>query len=80
VSLRLGLRTAPEIVRRAFERASSSFAHFSVSRAVTWLEPTLHVELTYSEIMEGRLRDPVCRSLFGSWRFDAHRGLSSEVP
>jgi hypothetical protein len=31
---------------------------FRLPRGVTWLEPTLHVELTYSEIMEGRLRDP----------------------
>jgi len=30
---------------------------------VTWLEPTLTVELTYSEVMEGRLRDPVYRGL-----------------
>jgi hypothetical protein len=28
-----------------------------------WLEPTLLVEVTYSEIMEGRLRDPVYRGL-----------------
>ena len=27
------------------------------------LEPTLHVPLTYSEPMEGRLRDPVYRGL-----------------
>jgi hypothetical protein len=27
-----------------------------------WLEPTLEVELTYSELMEGRLRDPLFRS------------------
>jgi hypothetical protein len=26
-----------------------------------WREPTLSVELTYSELMEGRLRDPVYR-------------------
>jgi hypothetical protein len=30
---------------------------------VTWLEPTLTVELTYTEVMEGRLRDPVYRAL-----------------
>jgi hypothetical protein len=28
-----------------------------------WLEPTLTVELTDSELMEGRLRDPVYRGL-----------------
>jgi len=30
---------------------------------VTRLEPTPRVELTYSEIMEGRLRDSVYRAL-----------------
>jgi hypothetical protein len=30
---------------------------------MTWLEPTLHVEVTYSELMEDRLRDPVYRGL-----------------
>jgi hypothetical protein len=30
---------------------------------VTWLEPTLTVELTYSEVIEDRLRDPVDRGL-----------------
>ena len=30
---------------------------------MTWLEPTLSVELPYSEIMEGRLRDPVYRGI-----------------
>jgi hypothetical protein len=30
---------------------------------VTYLEPTLVVERGYSEIMEGRLRDPVYREL-----------------
>ena len=34
-----------------------------LSRGVTWLEPTLHVEVTCSELMEGRLRDPVYRAL-----------------
>jgi len=33
------------------------------SGGVTWLEPELTVELTYSELMEGRLRDPVYRRL-----------------
>jgi hypothetical protein len=34
-----------------------------LSRGVTWLEPTVTVELTYSELMEGRLRDPGYRGL-----------------
>jgi hypothetical protein len=32
-------------------------------RGVTWLEPTLHVEVTYSELIEGRQRDSVYRGL-----------------
>jgi len=57
----IGLRTANELLRRGRERSSSPFHDFRLSRGVTWLEPTLHVEVTYSEIMEGRLRDPVYR-------------------
>jgi hypothetical protein len=30
---------------------------------LTWVKPTLTVELTYSEVMECRLRDPVYRGL-----------------
>jgi len=29
--------------------------------AASWLEPTLSVEVTYSELMDGRLRDPAYR-------------------
>jgi len=61
----LGLRTAEQIVRRAQQTTTSPFHDFRLSRRVTWLEPTLHVELTYSEIMDGRLRDPVYRGLVG---------------
>jgi hypothetical protein len=43
--------------------STSPFHDFRLSRGVTWLEPTLHVELTYSEVMEGRLRDPVYRGI-----------------
>jgi hypothetical protein len=35
---------------------TSPFEDFRLSRGVTWLEPTLHVELTYSKVMEGRRR------------------------
>jgi hypothetical protein len=66
----LGLRTAKELLRRGRERSTSPFHDFRLSRGVTWLEPTRTVELTYSEIMEGRLRDPVYRGL------DCHHGLT----
>ena len=59
----LGLRTAKDLLRRGRECSSSPFHDFRVSRGVTWLEPTLTVEVTYSEVMESRLRDPVYRGL-----------------
>ena len=36
---------------------------FRCHRGRYLLEPTLEVELPYSEVMEGRLRDPVYRGL-----------------
>ena len=57
----VGMRTAQQLLRRGRERSTTPFHDFRLSRGVTWLEPTLHVELTYSEVMEGRLRDPVYR-------------------
>jgi bifunctional non-homologous end joining protein LigD len=59
----LGLRTVEQIVRRAQPTSTSPFHDFRLSRGVVWLAPTLQVDLTYSEIMEGRLRDPVYRGL-----------------
>ena len=32
------------------------------ARNVLWLEPELVVEVTYAEVMQGRLRDPVFRN------------------
>src|SRR5215470_4675913 len=57
----LGMRTAKQLLERGRERKTSPFHDFRLSRGVTWLEPTLTVEVTYSEVMEGRLRDPVYR-------------------
>jgi bifunctional non-homologous end joining protein LigD len=57
----IGLRTAKELLQRGREVPTSPFHDFGTSRGVTWLEPTLTVEVTYSEVMEGRLRDPVYR-------------------
>ncbi len=57
------LGTANELLRRGRERSTSPFHDFRLSRGVTWLEPGLHVEATYSEVMEGRLRDPVYRGI-----------------
>jgi hypothetical protein len=55
----IGLRTATELLKRGRERTSSPFHDFRLSRGVTRLEPTLAVDVPYSEIMEGGLRDPV---------------------
>jgi len=59
----IGRRGAEDLLRRGRERATTPFHDFRLSRGVTWLEPRLRVELTYSEIMEGRLRDPLFRGL-----------------
>lgn len=59
----LGVRTARELLRQRRERSTFPFHDFRLSRGVTWLEPIHTVELTYSEVMEGRLRDPVDRGL-----------------
>jgi bifunctional non-homologous end joining protein LigD len=59
----LGFRTAEQIVRLAAQTSVSPFHDFRLSRGLVWLEPTLHVELTYSEVMDGRLRDPVYRGI-----------------
>jgi len=64
----LGLRTAEQIVRRAQQTSTSPFQDFQLARGIVWLVPTLHVELTYSEVMDGRLRDPVYRGLAASGR------------
>ena len=59
----LGLRAANDLLRRGRERSSSPFHDFGLPRGVTWLEPTVIVEVTYSEVMDGRLRDPVYRGV-----------------
>jgi hypothetical protein len=59
----LGLRTAKELLRRGREQTSSPFHDLDLSRGVTWLEPRLIVEVTYSELMEELLRDPVYRGV-----------------
>jgi ATP-dependent DNA ligase len=44
-------------------RSTSPFADLRRAPEVTWLEPRLLAEVSYSEIMEDRLRDPVLREL-----------------
>jgi ATP-dependent DNA ligase len=44
-------------------RPTSPFADLKHAPSVTWLEPRLVAAVTYSELMEDRLRDPVLREL-----------------
>jgi bifunctional non-homologous end joining protein LigD len=44
-------------------RSTSPFADLSRAPDVTWLAPRLVAEVSYSEIMDQRLRDPVLRDL-----------------
>ena len=49
------------ILARAVARTSPPCPDVERTRGVVWLEPRLTVEVTYSELMLGRLRDPVLR-------------------
>ena len=42
---------------------TSPFADLERAPSVTWLEPRLVAEVSYSGVMEDRLRDPVLREL-----------------
>jgi len=44
-------------------RESSPFADKTARRGVVWLEPGLEAEVSYSEVMQDRLRAPVFRRL-----------------
>jgi ATP dependent DNA ligase-like protein len=44
-------------------RPMSPFADLKRAPSVTWLEPRLVAEVSYSELIEDRLRDPVLRQL-----------------
>ena len=44
-------------------RSTSPFADLKLAPELTWVEPRLLAEVSYSEIMEDRLRDPVLREL-----------------
>jgi hypothetical protein len=41
----------------------SPFADFRLWRGVTWLEPRLMTEVSYAEIVDGRLRAAVLRGV-----------------
>lgn len=44
-------------------RSTPACAVTDRSRSVVWIEPDVVAEVTYSELMLGRLRDPVLRSV-----------------
>jgi len=44
-------------------RSTSPFADLKHAPSVTWLAPRLAAEVSYSELMSDRLRDPVLREL-----------------
>jgi hypothetical protein len=46
-------------------RPTSRFADLRRAPSVTWLEPRLVAEVSYSELMEARLRDAVLRGARG---------------
>jgi hypothetical protein len=52
-----------QLVASVEGRPTSPFAHLKRAPSVTWLEPRLVAEVSYSELMEDRLRDPVLREL-----------------
>ena len=58
-----GVRRAvlADLVEHARVASCSPFHDGPNTRRATWFEPSLKVELTYNEMMEGRLRDPVLR-------------------
>jgi len=58
--------SSPRMLNRSIaadRREAGSRARSAAKADSSWLEPTLAVEVTYSEIMEGRLRDPVYRGV-----------------
>jgi hypothetical protein len=44
-------------------QASSPFANVAPWNGATWFEPALKAGVTYAEVMQGRLRDPVLRRI-----------------
>lgn len=62
VELGVGPRLVAELMSRGRPRATSPFPALRSSRVI-WLEPTIAVEVSYGRVMQGWLREPVCRGL-----------------
>jgi hypothetical protein len=52
-----------ELLERYPVAKASPFLDPPRARRVMWLEPRVRVAVTYNELMEGRLRDPVFRGM-----------------
>lgn len=52
----VGRRTVEALLQRGRRRGDSPFADFHRRSGVVWLEPRLTAEVTFSEIVQGRLR------------------------
>jgi hypothetical protein len=57
-----------ELLERCPVRPTAPFQDPPKGRRIIWLEPRVRIELTYNELMEGRLRDPVFRGIASSSR------------
>jgi bifunctional non-homologous end joining protein LigD len=57
-------RTAVADIRgRCVPRTVPACRGAEAGRGVVWIQPTFVAEVTFSELMQGRLRDPVLRSI-----------------
>lgn len=63
-----------ELLREAkTPRRTSPFVDAPRMRSAVWIEPRLHAEISYAEIVEGRLRAPSWRALSRYFSSDQHR-------
>src|SRR5262249_10946245 len=60
VELGVGRGLVAEVMKRGHQRRTSPFGGFR-SRKVTWLEPTVAVEVSHGRLQQGWLREPMCR-------------------
>ncbi len=55
--------TVAAVIDRCPTRATPPCSGGDRQQGIVWLEPRAVVEVSYSEVMQGRLRDPVLRGL-----------------
>lgn len=59
----VGRQLAEALTSNGLVRSTSPFSERVPARGVTWLEPRLLAEVSYAEVMQGRLRAPVFRGV-----------------